>query len=109
MGLYDHFSEDKKHYDTHTADSPHKSSITHEGLAGAASFAAVRAYENSRPKDKPVNHALLKESSAGVIGAFIDKEAETKGLNFIDKEKAKHDAKKRLHQAADSHAASGED
>lgn len=30
-------------------------------------------------------------TSAGLAGAFIDREFETKGLDFIDKEKAKRD------------------
>jgi hypothetical protein len=29
-----------------------------------------------------------------MVGAFVDREVESKGLDFIDKEKAKHAAKK---------------
>ena len=35
---------------------------------------------------------------AGLAGAFIDREVETRGLDFIDRERAKHDAHKRLEE-----------
>lgn len=34
--------------------------------------------------------------SAGFAGAFIDREVETKGLDFVDKEKAKYEGKPAL-------------
>ena len=40
----------------------------------------------------PDEHAKAKEILAGVIGAFVDREVETKGLDFIDREKAKRHA-----------------
>jgi hypothetical protein len=36
---------------------------------------------------------------AGFIGAFVDREVETKGLDFIDREKAKRQAEARAHEA----------
>ena len=39
------------------------------------------------------DHAKAKEIIAGLAGAFIDREVETKGLDFIDREKAKHHAR----------------
>lgn len=33
---------------------------------------------------------------AGFAGAFIDREAETKGLDFLDREKAKHHAREHI-------------
>ena len=41
---------------------------------------------------------VLTAHSAGLAGAFIDREFESKGLDFIDKEKAKYDAKQRLEE-----------
>lgn len=35
------------------------------------------------------DHARAKEVVAGLIGAFVDLTVETKGLDFIDREKAK--------------------
>lgn len=42
---------------------------------------------------EPVNHAFAKEMLAGIAGAEVDKLFETKGLDAIDREKAKHHAK----------------
>jgi hypothetical protein len=41
------------------------------------------------------NHAKAKEVIAGLVGAFVDREVETKGLDFVDREKAKHHAQQR--------------
>ncbi len=35
--------------------------------------------------------------SAGLAGAFVDREVETRGLDFVDKEKAKYEGKHRGH------------
>lgn len=40
----------------------------------------------------PDDHAQAKEILAGAIGFFVDREVETKGLDFIDREKAKRHA-----------------
>jgi hypothetical protein len=41
---------------------------------------------------QPASHDEAKEIFAGFAGAFIDREAETRGLDFIDRERAKRDA-----------------
>ncbi|KAF8189528.1 cipC protein [Mycena galopus ATCC 62051] len=72
--------------------SSHKSSITHELIAGAAAYEAAKAYEkHCQDNGQPASHAEAKELLAGFTGAFLDREVETKGLDFIDKEKAKRD------------------
>lgn len=48
-----------------------------------------------------MNHGLAKELLAAVAGAEVDKLAETKGLDFVDKERAKHHAKKQAEQLYD--------
>lgn len=45
------------------------------------------------------NHAKAKEFIAGAVGAFIDREAETKGLDFIDRERAKRHAQQQAEEA----------
>ena len=85
-------------------------------IAGAASYEAAKAYENhveqngtSIPinhtriftkcaKGQPASHDEAKELFAGFAGAFVDREAETRGLDFIDRERAKRDA---VDQSAD--------
>ncbi len=39
---------------------------------------------------KPVSHPFAKELLAGFAGAEADKLFETKGLDFLDRERAKH-------------------
>lgn len=46
----------------------------------------------------PDEHAQAKEILAGAIGFFVDREVETKGLDFIDREKAKRHAQQQAEQ-----------
>ncbi|RUS17722.1 hypothetical protein BC937DRAFT_89567 [Endogone sp. FLAS-F59071] len=71
----------------------HKATWTHELIGGAAAFEAMKLYEDKMSADgKPDSHALAKEILAGIAGAAVDRLVETKGLDFIDKEKAKKHA-----------------
>ncbi|KAG0020586.1 hypothetical protein BGZ80_003957 [Entomortierella chlamydospora] len=82
-------------------NAPHKAALSHELIAAAASFEAAKAYEEHVAKNgKPDNHAMAKEILAGLTGAIIDRMVETKGLDYVDKEKAKHHAKKQLEEAS---------
>jgi len=96
MGLFgdDHQNaQDHKDYQ----DAPkHKSHVSHELIAGAAAYEASKKYEQHvAANGKPASHAKAKELMAGFGAGFIDKQVETHGLDFIDKEKAQHEAKKR--------------
>ncbi|KAK7033104.1 hypothetical protein R3P38DRAFT_2773562 [Favolaschia claudopus] len=78
----------------------HKSDISHQLLAGAASFAAAREFDKHCEKNgKPQTHTEAKELLAAFAGAFIDREVETHGMDFVDKEKAKYDAHKAASEA----------
>jgi len=46
----------------------------------------------------PASHDEAKALLAGFTGAFIDREAETRGLDFIDREKAKRHAQQQAEQ-----------
>ncbi|KAJ7908383.1 CipC protein [Mycena leptocephala] len=73
----------------------HQAHLSHELIAGAASFEAAKAYEkHCATNGKPVNHAMAKELLAGFAGAFVDRMVETKGLDAIEAAKAKHTAHK---------------
>lgn len=104
----------------------HESNWTHELAAGAASFAGMKAYEDHQRKGgmlsrqlligdtpsnqhtgKPVSHAFAKEAIAGLVGAEVDKLAETKGMDEVDKIKAKEHAKKNAHEMYDEHYVRG--
>ncbi|KAE8216304.1 hypothetical protein CF327_g471 [Tilletia walkeri] len=81
----------------------HKGKLSHELIGGAAAFEAMRAYEQHEASEgKPANHALAKEILAGFAGAEVDKLFETKGLDFLDREKAKRHAKQEAEQAYDN-------
>ncbi|KAF9967591.1 hypothetical protein BGZ70_008965 [Mortierella alpina] len=85
-------------HDTVYNDKTHKVSWTHELIAGAAAFEAMRSYEGQHPDDK---HQLTKEIFAGLAAAEADKLVETKGLDFMDREKVKHEAKKNAERIYD--------
>jgi hypothetical protein len=57
---------------------------------------------------KPVSHQFAKELLVGFAGAEVDKLAETKGLDFIDREKAKHQAKQQAEHLYDEHYIRGQ-
>jgi len=82
----------------------HQAKISHELIAAAASYEAAKAWESHKEKngEKP-SHEKAKEIFAGVIGAFVDREVETRGLDFADREKAKHAAKKQAENALAYH------
>ncbi|DAA75718.1 TPA_exp: Uncharacterized protein A8136_1440 [Trichophyton benhamiae CBS 112371] len=92
MGFFENFSN---HADAHNEvmNAPHKASLSHELIAGAAAYEAAKAYEDHVQKNgKPDSHAKAKEILAGFAGAFTDRIIETKGLDYIDKEKVKYQA-----------------
>ncbi|KAG2172483.1 hypothetical protein INT44_006656 [Umbelopsis vinacea] len=80
----------------HAVDQPteeHKATWSHELIGGAAAFEAMRLYEQKAEKEgKQDDHAFAKEILAGIAGASVDGLIESKGLNFIDREKAKRHA-----------------
>lgn len=107
---------------------PHEAKWSHELIGGAAAYEAMKAYEDHEARNgipthpittshtpctqyqstnailflclgKIDNHAKAKEVVAGLIGAFVDREVETKGLDFIDREKAKHHARERAEES----------
>jgi len=100
MGWFSDDSDQAQAYDQVT-ERPHEASWSHELIAGAASYEAAKAYENHVAENgQPASHAKAKEILAGFTGAFVDREVETRGLDFIDKEEAKRQANQQLHDAS---------
>ncbi|KAF9170430.1 hypothetical protein BGX20_008993 [Mortierella sp. AD010] len=64
----------------------HDSKLSHEAIAGAASYEAMKGYEKSRGSGQ---HKLSKEAFAALAGAEADKLFETKGLSHLDRETAR--------------------
>lgn len=92
MGWFDDDSEQAQAYQQVT-ERPHEAQWSHELIGGAAAYEAAKAYEDHVAENgHPDDHAKAKEILAGVIGAFVDREVETKGLDFIDRERAKRHA-----------------
>jgi len=52
---------------------------------------------------KPVSHQFAKELLVGLAGVEVDRLAETKGADYIDRERAKHEAKKNAEHMYDEH------
>ncbi|KAI8141336.1 hypothetical protein BJV82DRAFT_618804 [Fennellomyces sp. T-0311] len=119
MGLFDHFSSQKQEYDSKNKEE-HEGSFTHELIAGAgkliflggffivsyerviAAFEAAKAYnEHCEKNGKPVDHATAKQLLAGLAGGLVDKLVETKGLDAIDRIKAKRHAEDQLNKYYD--------
>ncbi|KAL7750888.1 hypothetical protein RI367_003849 [Sorochytrium milnesiophthora] len=96
MGLFDFFSNSSnEHHERVYGNSHHHhhASFTHEAIAGAAGFEAMKAYEDRcRKNGQPVHHSLIKEMLAGFAAAEVDKLFETKGLDYLDREEAKRQA-----------------
>ncbi|KAI6155548.1 hypothetical protein BKA82DRAFT_3955038, partial [Pisolithus tinctorius] len=75
----------------------HGAKLSHELASSSTCTQAVKAYENHKAKNgEPDNHATAKELLAGFAGAFIDREFETEGLDYLDKQKAKNHGKHSL-------------
>jgi len=90
-------------YDTNSGE-PNDAKFSHEAIAGAASFAAFKAFEDKqRNEGQPVSHQFAKELLVGFAGAEVDRLAETKGMDFYDKERAKHQAKENVQGLYDNH------
>ncbi|KAF8271973.1 hypothetical protein EI94DRAFT_1567259 [Lactarius quietus] len=70
--------------------TPHTAKVSHELIGGAVAYEAAKAYEEHCAKNgKPSSHAKAKEIFAGLAGVALDRLVETKGLDYIDKQKAK--------------------
>jgi hypothetical protein len=52
---------------------------------------------------KPVSHQFAKELLAGFVGGEVDKLVETKGMDWVDSEKAKHEGRRRAEAMYDDH------
>ncbi|KAJ6131345.1 hypothetical protein N7523_001805 [Penicillium sp. IBT 18751x] len=97
MGWFHDESEEARHYNEfQNTPREHEAKFSHELIGGAAAYEAMKAYEDHEARNGTIdNHAKAKEVVAGLIGAFVDREVETRGLDFVDREKAKRHAQDR--------------
>ncbi|KAG8953663.1 hypothetical protein FRC04_001867 [Tulasnella sp. 424] len=95
MGFWNNDSDQQQAADAYdqVTNAPHKAELSHELIAAAASYEASKAYEKHEAENgQPPSHAEAKELIAAVGGGFIDRLVETKGLDFVDRERAKRQA-----------------
>ncbi|KAJ7469747.1 hypothetical protein B0H11DRAFT_1722972 [Mycena galericulata] len=110
---YQAFNEDdaQRHYEQvyMGQHERHHGSLTHEAIAGAAGFAAMHAYEaHLRATGQPVSHGKMKEILAAIAAAEVDKLAETKGLDHLDRHRAKKHAEHQAHMLAEQRYGHGQ-
>jgi hypothetical protein len=68
----------------------------------------MKAYEDHcRRTGEQVSHPLMKEMLAGFAAAEVDKLFETKGLDYLDREKAKRAAIQQAHHLANEQYGQG--
>ena len=89
MGLFD-FMRARDAYEHVYDDERPRHEITHELLAGAAGFEAMRMYEHHREREGiPEHHELAKELLAGFAAAEIDKHFERGHYGHLDRREAR--------------------
>ena len=89
MGLFSHHHA-RDAYDQVYGGGRPQHEITHELLAGAAGFEAMRMYEHHREREGiPEHHELAKELLAGFVVAEIDKHFESGRFGHLDRREAR--------------------
>jgi hypothetical protein len=88
MGLFSHHHARDAYNEVYGGGRPHHQ-ITHELLAGAAGFEAMRLFEQHQQREGiPVHHKLAKELLAGFVVAEIEKHFERGGFGHLDRREA---------------------
>jgi hypothetical protein len=101
MGLFDRLGAQGAHDHVYGGGTPHHN-LTHELLAGAAGFEAMRMYEHHREREGvDEHHALAKELLAGFAVAEIDKHFESGRFGHLDREQARRQAQQQAHHLWD--------
>jgi uncharacterized protein DUF3759 len=97
MGLFSHHHA-RDAYDQVYGGGRPQHEVTHELLAGAAGFEAMRLWERHRENEGiPEHHELAKELLAGFVAAEIDKHFESGRYGHLNP----HEAKRLAREQAD--------
>jgi Protein of unknown function (DUF3759) len=89
MGLFDFLGAQNAYDDVYGGRRPHHE-VTHELLAGAAGFEAMRMYEHHRERQGiPEHHELAKELLAGFAAAEIEKHFENNRYGHLNRRDAR--------------------
>jgi Protein of unknown function (DUF3759) len=93
MGLFDMLGAQGAYDQVYGGGLAHRD-VTHELLAGAAGFEAVRMYEHHREREGIFeHHALGKEMLAGFAAAEVDKHFDSGRYGHLDREQARLQAR----------------
>ncbi|KAI5287395.1 hypothetical protein KEM54_006023 [Ascosphaera aggregata] len=82
----------------------HHAKFSHSVIAGAASYQAMKAYNEHKAKTEgegASKHATAKNIIAGLVGAEIDRLAEGKGRDAWDRHKLKKQAEENANKMYD--------
>jgi hypothetical protein len=92
MGFFDFLGAQDAHEQVYGGGRPHHQ-VTHELMAGAAGFEAMRMFERHREaQGVPEHHQLVKELLAGFVAAEVEKHFERGVYGHLDREKAQQAA-----------------
>jgi hypothetical protein len=92
MGFFNR-SEAQDAYDQVYGDEMPRHEVTHELMAGAAGFEAMRMYEHHREREGITeHHELGKEMLAGFASAEVDKHFERGYYDHLDRDQARMQA-----------------
>ena len=93
MGLFDLFGAQSAYGEVYGQET-HHSNWTHELVAGAAGFEAMKLYERHREREGITeHHSLGKELIAGFAAAEVDRHFEDRGLRHLDRDLARRQAR----------------
>jgi hypothetical protein len=89
MGLFDRLGAEGAYGQVYGGNARH-GDVTHEVLAGAAGFEAMRMYEHHREREGiREHHELGKELIAGFAMAEVDKHFDSGRYGHLDREQAR--------------------
>lgn len=93
MGLFSHHHARDAYDQVYGGGRPHHE-VTHELLAGAAGFEAMRLYERHREREGiPEHHKLAKELLASFVAAEIDRHFESGRYQHLSRHEARRMAR----------------
>lgn len=102
MAWFDDDSVEAQAYDEVTK-RPNKAEWSDELMTAAAAYEAAERYEDYIAQNgHPDKQAQGKKVLAAAIDSFVDREVETNGLDFIDRERVKGHAQQRAEEELDN-------
>jgi hypothetical protein len=103
MALFDRLGAQGAYDQVYGGGLPHHE-VTHELLAGAAGFEAMRMYEHHREREGIVEHHTLgKELLASFAAAEVDKHFDSGRFGHLDRDQARRQAQQQAEHLWQQH------